>query len=61
MKLSGIKDKLAGMEAAPMPEAPVGEEGMEMELPEEEAAPVDLAAISDDDLLAEVQKRGLQV
>jgi hypothetical protein len=65
MKLGAIKGKMP--EELSM-ELPVGggEGEMEMEMgdegeiaPEGEAAPVDLASVSDDDLMMELKKRGL--
>lgn len=60
--LGKLKGKL-GNEDMPMPgvEIEVGGEGEEMEGEEgmPEAKPMDLSALSDDELMAEVAKRGL--
>jgi hypothetical protein len=64
VSLGNIKKKLPAELPAPSAAPLPGEEmmeGEEMESPVEEAPPMDLAAISDDILLAEVQKRGLNL
>lgn len=57
--LGKLKEKL-GSEDMPMPgvEIEVGGEGEGEEMPEE-AKPMDLSAVSDDELMAEVAKRNL--
>jgi hypothetical protein len=58
--LGKLKEKL-GNEDMPMPgvEIEVGGEGDEMGEEAPEAKPVDLSAVSDDDILAEAKARGL--
>jgi hypothetical protein len=65
MKLGAIKGKMPEELSMELP-AGGGEGEMEMEMgdegegsPEGEAAPVDLASVSDDDLMMELKKRGL--
>lgn len=56
--LGKLKEKL-GNEDMPMPEMEGGEGEMEMEMEMPEGKGIDLSTLSDDEVLAEAQKRGL--